>query len=121
MSLSRIGQIALPVSSADAAQSFYGDKLGLKFLFRFGQLVFFDCDGIRLMLEGNPKANIQPSTQCIYFRVDDIQAVHAQLHADGIAFIDTPHLVARMPDHELWMVFFKDPDGHLLALMEEKR
>jgi methylmalonyl-CoA/ethylmalonyl-CoA epimerase len=24
-----------------------------------------------------------------------------------------------MPDHDLWMTFFKDPDGHMLALMME--
>jgi methylmalonyl-CoA/ethylmalonyl-CoA epimerase len=30
-------------------------------------------------------------------------------------------LVARMPDHELWMAFFRDPDANLLALMCEKR
>jgi methylmalonyl-CoA/ethylmalonyl-CoA epimerase len=30
-------------------------------------------------------------------------------------------MVAKMPDHELWMAFFNDPDGNLLALMEEKR
>jgi methylmalonyl-CoA/ethylmalonyl-CoA epimerase len=29
--------------------------------------------------------------------------------------------VAKMPDHELWMAFFRDPDGNLLALMSEVR
>jgi methylmalonyl-CoA/ethylmalonyl-CoA epimerase len=24
-----------------------------------------------------------------------------------------------MPDHDLWMAFFADPDGHILALMQE--
>jgi methylmalonyl-CoA/ethylmalonyl-CoA epimerase len=38
-----------------------------------------------------------------------------------VTFIDAPHLVARMPDHELWMCFFRDPDEHLLALMCERR
>jgi methylmalonyl-CoA/ethylmalonyl-CoA epimerase len=31
------------------------------------------------------------------------------------------HLIAKMPDHELWMAFFRDPDGNLLALMSELR
>jgi methylmalonyl-CoA/ethylmalonyl-CoA epimerase len=121
MNLSRIGQIALPVSNADRAQEFYGGKLGLAQLFRFGNLVFFDCDGVRLMLEGNPKADIQPSSHCIYFKVSGIEEQHAALSAQGVAVVDRPHMVAKMSDHELWMVFFKDPDGHLLALMEEKR
>jgi methylmalonyl-CoA/ethylmalonyl-CoA epimerase len=121
MRLTAIGQLALPVTSADAAQQFYGDKLGLQFLYRFGDLVFFDCAGLRLMLEGNPKASVQPTGVCIYFKVNGIETEAAKLEAGGVSFEDRPHLVARMPDHELWMAFFRDPDGHLLALMEEKR
>jgi hypothetical protein len=26
-----------------------------------------------------------------------------------------------LPDHELWMAFFRDPDENLLALMSEVR
>lgn len=121
MNLSALGQIALPVSDANAAQAFYGDKLGLKFLFRFGELVFFDCGGIRLMLEGNPKESFKPSGTCLYFKVAGIESTHAGMKDRGVVFEDAPHVVAKMPDHELWMTFFKDPDGHLLALMEEKR
>ena len=43
------------------------------------------------------------------------------ISARGATFLDEPHLVARMPDHELWMCFLKDPDGHTLGLMTEKR
>ena len=39
----------------------------------------------------------------------------------GATFVDQPHLIARLPDHELWMVFLRDPDEHLLALMAERR
>ena len=49
--LSQIGQIALAVSDVDRAEAFYGDVLGLKKLFRFGDLTFFDCAGVRLLLE----------------------------------------------------------------------
>lgn len=115
----QIGQIALPVSDADKAQAFYGDILGLKLLYRYGDLVFFDCNGVRLMLEGGAK-NITTGG-CIYFRTSGIEAHSAGLRAKGVAFEGEPHLIARMPDHELWMAFFRDPDGHLLALMEEKR
>jgi methylmalonyl-CoA/ethylmalonyl-CoA epimerase len=109
------------VSDADTSQVFYGETLQLAFLYRFGDLVFSDCDGVRLMLEGNPKEDIEPSGVCIYFKVTDIEGVYASLQERGVAFEDCPHLVARMPDHELWMAFFRDPDGHLLAIMEEKR
>jgi methylmalonyl-CoA/ethylmalonyl-CoA epimerase len=121
MNLSTIGQIALSVSDADTSQVFYGETLQLTFLYRFGDLVFFDCGGVRLMLEGNPKEDIEPSDVCIYFNVSGIEDVYASLQERGVAFDDRPHLVARMPDHELWMAFFRDPDGHLLAIMEEKR
>lgn len=121
MPLGLLGQIALPVSNADRAQAFYGDTLGLKLLYRFGSLVFFDCAGVRLMLEGSDKP-VPPSTGvCLYFKVDNIETQFAALGAKGVAFVDEPHLVAKMPDHALWMVFLTDPDGHLLALMEEKR
>ena len=121
MALDRIGQIALPVSDPDRAEAFYGQTLGLEKLFRFGSLVFFDCAGVRLMLEGSAKA-VQPGAGvCHYFKVDSIPDSVAELKEKGLRFEDDPHLIARMPDHELWMTFFKDPDGHLLALMEERR
>lgn len=119
--LSCLGQIALPVVDADRAEAFYSDVLGLPKLFRFGTLVFFDCAGVRLMLEGSAKA-VQPARGvCHYFKVAAIDAVVAELTSKGVAFDDAPHLIAKMPDHELWMAFFKDPDGNQLALMEERR
>jgi methylmalonyl-CoA/ethylmalonyl-CoA epimerase len=121
MQLSAIGQIALPVSDLDQAEAFYGTALGLKRLFRYGNLLFFDCAGVRLMLEA-ASTSIGPSSgACHSFRVHDIEDARAQLIKKSVTFIDEPHLVAKMPDHELWMTFFRDPDGHLLALMEERR
>lgn len=121
MPLSRLGQIALTVSDADRAEDFYGQKLGLPKLFRFGNLVFFDCEGIRLMLEGSHKPVQPTSGVCHYFQVDRIDTVVAELQAKQVPFDTDPHLIAKLPDHELWMAFFRDPDGHLLALMEERR
>jgi hypothetical protein len=34
-------------------------------------------------------------------------------------FTHPPHRIAPMDDHDLWMAFFKDPDGHTLAVMQE--
>ena len=121
MPLSSLGQIALPVADADRSEAFYGQSLGLWKLFRFGALVFFDCAGVRLMLEGSPKS-VQPAPGvCHYFKVEHIETSVEELKANGVKFDDEPHLIARMPDHELWMTFFKDPNGHLLALMEERK
>lgn len=121
--LGPIGQLALQVPDVAAAVRFYRDDLGLPLLFEAPPgLAFFDCGGIRLMLsapEGN--AATGPSTGAIYFRVADIGAAHASLAARGVAFEQGPTLVARMPDHELWMAFLRDPGGNLLALMCEVR
>ncbi|MCW5941627.1 MAG: VOC family protein [Fimbriimonadaceae bacterium] len=119
--LSALGQIALNVTDADRSERFYGETLGLPKLFRFGDLVFFDCAGVRLMLEGTAKESVVIGDECHYFTVQGIEAAYQELKARGVAMVDEPHVVAKMPDHELWMVFFRDPDGHLLALMEEKR
>jgi methylmalonyl-CoA/ethylmalonyl-CoA epimerase len=119
--LAALGQITLSVTDADRAHAFYRDTIGLPFLFRFGALVFFDCAGVRLMLDGGDEGSKAAGSGCLYFRTDDIADAHATLRARGVAFDDEPHLIAKMPDHELWMAFFKDPDGNQLALMEERR
>ncbi len=119
--LGQIGQIALHVSDADRAERFYRDTLGLPLLFRFGKLAFFDCAGVRLMLEGGHESTGKREQFCVYFRVSGIESVASVLRSRQVYFEREPHLVARMPDHELWMAFLHDPDGNLLALMEEKR
>jgi len=115
LSLGPIGQIALPVSDVDRAEAFYEQALGLRKLYRFGDLTFFDCAGVRLLLE---KGNVKPQG-VIYFRCADIALAVGELSARGVKFDDKPHLIAKMDDHDLWMTFFKDPDGHTLALMQE--
>ena len=98
--LSTIGQIAMVVKDLPRAVAFYRDVLGMKFLFQAPPaLAFFDCGGIRLMLG----------------------AAHADLQGKGVEFLGAPHMIVKMPDHELWMAFFKDGEGNTLALMHEKR
>lgn len=118
--LGPIGQIALTVSDIGRAVTFYRDSLGMRFLFQVPNLAFFDCGGIRLMLSLPEKA-AEGSSSVIYYMVGDIQQAFQTLTSRGVAFEGHPHLIARMPDHELWMAFFRDPDGNLLALMSEVR
>ena len=117
-----IGQIALTVADIKRAVAFYRDAVGLPLLFEAPPgLAFFNCGGIRLMLS-LPEGEFQPgSSSVIYFKVTDIEGTHSQLKSRGVSFVDAPHLIAKLPDHELWMCFFRDPDGNTLALMEEKR
>ena len=119
VSLSRIGQIAIVVKDVEAATAFYRDVLGMRFLFAFPGLAFFDCDGVRLMLSRPEKPEFDHPSSILYFRVPDIQQAYASLRAHDVRFDDEPHLIARMPDHDLWMTFFRDLDGNALALMSE--
>jgi len=114
----RIGQIALTVSDLARARDFYQNTLGMKFLFDAGTLAFFQCGEIRLMLGTSERDKPRGGT-ILYFKVDDIHATFAALKERGVEFVDTPHLIAKMPDHDLWMVFLKDPDGNTLGVMCE--
>jgi methylmalonyl-CoA/ethylmalonyl-CoA epimerase len=120
--LNRIGQIAFAVADVDRAEAFYRDVLGLRHLYRYGDLTFFDCSGVRLMLEKASDPNNVSRGSPLYFICHDIALAVAELMARGVKFDGPegkPHLIARMPDHDLWMAFFEDPDGHTLALMQE--
>ena len=116
----QLGQIAMTVRDVNRATTFYSDVLGLKLLFRAGELSFFDLGGVRLMLS-KPEPQFDHAGSILYFKVDDLESRHRELQARGVDFIDEPHLIARMPDHELWMTFFRDSEGNTLALMSEKR
>jgi predicted enzyme related to lactoylglutathione lyase len=117
--LSRIGQIAINAHDVDRATAFYRDVLRLRHLFRAGQLSFFDCGGVRLMLDKPEKPEFDHPSSILYFQVGDIQATFKRLKSSGARFEDEPHVIARMPDHDLWMTFFRDTEGNLLALMSE--
>lgn len=121
MHLSAIGQIAMNARDIGRATAFYRDTLGLRFLFSAGTMSFFDCHGVRLMLGVASSPEYDHPGSILYFTVDDITAAHAALAERGVAFKSAPHLVARMPDHELWMAFFGDTEGNTLALMSEVR
>jgi methylmalonyl-CoA/ethylmalonyl-CoA epimerase len=116
--LSTIGQIALTVTDLDRAAAFYRDTLGMRFLFQFPNLAFFDCAGVRLMLSASDKP-LATDGFVVYFKVPEIHQAHRTLVERGVAFEGEPHLVARMPDHDLWMAVFRDPDRNLLAMMAE--
>jgi methylmalonyl-CoA/ethylmalonyl-CoA epimerase len=119
INLNRIGQIALAVKDVDQAEAFYQHKLGLRKLYRFGDLTFFDCAGVRLLLEKAHDPNSINAGSPIYFACADIALTVRELQQRGVVFSSPPHRIAKMDDHDLWMAFFHDPDGHILALMQE--
>ncbi len=119
--LNQIGQIAIPVSNLDRAVAFYRDSLGMQFLFQAPPgLAFFDCGGVRLLLDVQAKGQPNQYASIIYYKVEDLPSAFETLKARDVSFEQEPELVAKMPDHELWMAFLKDPDGNMLGLMWEK-
>jgi methylmalonyl-CoA/ethylmalonyl-CoA epimerase len=120
--ISRLGQIAINAPDVERAASFYQDVLGLKLLFKAPPgMAFFDCGGVRLMLSRPEKPEHDHPSSILYFAVPDIQAAHRRMKENGARFEDEPHLLARMPDHDLWMTFFRDSENNLMGLMSEVR
>ncbi|WP_299976048.1 VOC family protein [uncultured Pseudoteredinibacter sp.] len=119
--ISHIGQIAITVSNVKEALSFYRDQLGLEFLFApSDQLAFLQCGASRLMLTEPQGAGEAGQNSILYYQVSDIEAKFQALKESGVHCEREPELAAAMPDHDLWLAFLRDPEGNLLALMEEK-
>jgi predicted enzyme related to lactoylglutathione lyase len=122
MTATSIGQIAITVADVARALPFYRDVLGLPLLFVAGpQLAFVAAGDVRLMLTTPLGAGQVGSNSVLYFRVQDIEQAFATVCERGARAEREPQLTAKMPDHELWIGFVRDPDGNLVGLMEEKR
>ena len=120
--LSEIRQIAITVSDVGVALPFYRDVLGLTFLFSPAPtLAFLAAGSVRIMLSTPQGAGTVGHNSILYFKVTDIVATHAAIVGRGAKNERDPQLTAKMPDHELWASFVRDPDGNLIGLMEEKR
>ena len=117
--ITSIGQIAINVQNLERAVAFYRDKLGLKLLYEFPGLAFFDCGGVRLMLSRAEKPEFDHPASIIYYKVSDIMASSRSLEDAGVAFEHEPRIIAEMPDHDLWMSFVRDSEGNLVGLMSE--
>jgi len=116
--LGRIGQISRTVSDIAQAEIWYRDVLGLKHLYTFGKLAFFDCGGTRLFLSQTEPT--EPKESLLYFQVDDIEAARDRLIERGVEFTHAPHRIHTHADGtEEWMGFFKDPEGRPLAIMSQ--
>jgi methylmalonyl-CoA/ethylmalonyl-CoA epimerase len=120
VSLNQIGQIAITVRDLPRAVNFYRDVLGMRHLFDAGpNLSFFDCGGVRLMLDIPEQAEFRHPPSILYYKVEDIAAVHRELQGKGVRFEDEPHVIAKLPTHDLWMTFARDSESNMFALMSE--
>ena len=119
LELGAIAQIARTVKDVAAARRWYAEVLGVRHLYSFGNLAFFDCGGVRLFLS---EGDGEPSASILYFRVPDIRFAHARLAERGVVFTHAPHLVHRHDDGtEEWMAFFDDNEGRPLAILSQVR
>jgi methylmalonyl-CoA/ethylmalonyl-CoA epimerase len=119
--LSRIHQISVRAHDIDRAVRFYRDTLGLALLFQAPpKMAFFDCGGVRLLL-APPEPEFDHQGSIVYFAVDDIKAAHATLVSRGARFRTDPHMVAKLPDREVWLADFEDSVVNVLDLMSEPK
>lgn len=116
--LGRIGQVSLLCRDVDVTEAFYRDTLGLPHIFTFGDLTFFDMDGVRLYFRAVSDEQWRTGST-LYFMVDDVHAAFAALKARGVHTTSAPHVIYTddATGVEEWMAFFEDPNGNSLAIM----
>jgi len=119
LGISSIGQISVITHDTARATAFYRDVLGLPLLFTAGNMAFFECGGVRLMLGPASAPELDHASSILYFRVPDIHGAHRRLVELGVKIEAPPRLIAPMKTYDLWMVAFSDPDGNVMELMSE--
>ena len=119
----KLVQIAQRAEDLDRASAFYADLLGAAPTARFDPpgLVFFDLDGVRLLLD-----RVAPSA-VHYLAVDDLEATVERLRGAGVAVEGEPHMIFGHDDDTLgpagtdeWQAFVRDTEGNLEGLVEQR-
>ena len=117
----RLGQVALPAQNIERAIAFYRDALGLPFIWSNGRMAFFQLGAVRLLIDLAEKPGGPRMASVLYLDTADLDAVVAALKERGVVFRDDPHHIGDLGDLSVWMAFFHDSEGNLLALQEERR
>jgi catechol 2,3-dioxygenase-like lactoylglutathione lyase family enzyme len=112
----------VPVSDLERAKAFYGQTLGLTFLWESLASVRFRCgDGSELSIFKRPLTVTEHTLA--HFEVSDIEATVRDLEAGGVEFIDytegplttTGHIAQMGPARGAW---FRDSEGNTLGLRQ---
>lgn len=120
--LTSIGQIAINAKDIARAVRFYRDVLGIQFMFEAPpSLAFFRCGDVSLMLGGAESPEFDHPSSVLYFNSNDIEASHTALKERGVMFRDQPHKIHAAGGRELWMTFFDDSEGNILAIQQWKQ
>jgi catechol 2,3-dioxygenase-like lactoylglutathione lyase family enzyme len=119
--LTGVLQVAITVKAIDRATAFYRDALGLPVLMTAPNMAFFHCGGVRLYLSAGQVSERNGGQSFLYFRTPDINAFLVDAKSKNVSIHQEPQVIARMPDHDLWLMWIKDSEGNLLGIMEERR
>jgi methylmalonyl-CoA/ethylmalonyl-CoA epimerase len=118
----RLVQIAQHADDLDRATQFYTTLLGSEPSGRFDPpgLVFFDLDGVRLLLERGAASAL------LYIAVPDVREAVVELRARGVAIETEPHIIFSHADASLgpagtdeWMAFIRDSEANLVGLISQ--
>jgi catechol 2,3-dioxygenase-like lactoylglutathione lyase family enzyme len=120
MDLSGILQIAIPVRDIERATAFYRDVLELRMLMNGPNMAFFDCGGVRLYLSC-PEGAQSGEAPAIYFRTGNIDKQLETLKRRNVSIHQQPQVIANLPGQDLWLMWFRDSEENLLAIMEERK
>jgi catechol 2,3-dioxygenase-like lactoylglutathione lyase family enzyme len=113
----KLVQVGLTCRDLDRARAFYRDTLGLPLLFEAGNMLFFQLEGLRLMVGLTLNSPQAIGGAVIYFDSPDIDALGTALEARGVRFLGAAVTVQETETHQLRLREFFDPDGNALALM----
>jgi methylmalonyl-CoA/ethylmalonyl-CoA epimerase len=114
-------QVAQRAEDLDRATRFYTELLGHGPAATYDPpgLVFFDVDGVRLLLETRAPSAL------LYLRVGALEAEVARLEALGVEVTGRPHPIFRHDDDTLgpagteeWQAFVTDSEGNQVGLVE---
>ncbi|WP_251039541.1 VOC family protein [Arthrobacter sp. ISL-72] len=118
----RLVQIAQHASNLRRAAEFYSALLGTEALALFDPpgLLFFDLDGVRLLLEAGAPSSL------LYLSVPDVRTSVQELRGRGVEIVAEPHVIFSHTDGHLgpagtdeWMAFIRDSEGNTVGLVSQ--
>ena len=118
----RLVQVAQHATDLVRAADFYSSLLGAKpaAVFDPPGLLFFDLDGVRLLLERGAPSSL------LYLHVPDVQRTVERLKSQGVEVVAEPHVIFTHDDGRLgpagtqeWMAFIKDSEGNTVGLVSQ--
>jgi methylmalonyl-CoA/ethylmalonyl-CoA epimerase len=116
----RLIQIAQRATDLRRAAAFYSDLLGTEptGVFDPPGLLFFDLEGVRLLLERGAPSSI------LYLEVPDVRKAIVTLQDRGVDVVAEPLVIFHHSDGRLgpagtdeWMAFIRDSEGNTVGLV----